>query len=54
MEQNEIMRLLKGSDDDKRQLLQMLVVQVVAGDGLSDLEVGIYEYLNNYFLGGGQ
>lgn len=51
MEQSEVMRLMRGSDEDKKSLMSKLIDQVVNGEGLSELEVGILEYLKKTYMG---
>jgi hypothetical protein len=50
MEQNEVMRLMRGSDSDKKYLLSLLLDQVINGEGLSELEVGILDFLKKTYM----
>lgn len=42
---------MKGCDADKKKLMAILIDQVVNGEGLSELEVGILEYLKKTYMG---
>jgi len=51
MDQSEVMRLMRSSDADKKKLMGLLIDQVVSGKGLSELEIGILEFLKKTYMG---